>query len=93
MKKAILGKKLGMTQVFTPEGVVIPVTVVEAGPCPVVQVKNNEKDGYEAVVVAFEKIIWLSSNITFKFCICNSFLSILPIFHKYHKVVLNLNRS
>lgn len=55
MKKAILGKKLGMTQVFTPEGVVIPVTVVEAGPCPVVQVKNNEKDGYEALVVAFEK--------------------------------------
>lgn len=55
MKKAIIGKKLGMTQVFTPEGVVIPVTVVEAGPCPVVQVKNNEKDGYEAVVVAFDK--------------------------------------
>ncbi len=55
MKKAIIGKKLGMTQVFTPEGVVIPVTVVEAGPCPVVQVKNNEKDGYSAVVVAFEK--------------------------------------
>ncbi len=55
MKKAIIGKKLGMTQVFTPEGAVIPVTVVEAGPCPVVQVKNNEKDGYEAVVVAFDK--------------------------------------
>ena len=55
MKKAIIGKKLGMTQVFTPEGVVIQVTVVEAGPCPVVQVKNNEKDGYEAVVVAFDK--------------------------------------
>lgn len=55
MKKAIIGKKLGMTQVFTPEGVVIPVTVVEAGPCPVVQVKNNEKDGYNAVVVAFDK--------------------------------------
>ena len=53
MKKAIIGKKLGMTQVFTPEGVVIPVTVVEAG--PVVQVKNNEKDGYDAVVVAFDK--------------------------------------
>ena len=44
-----------MTQVFTPEGLVIPVTVVEAGPCPVVQIKNNEKDGYNAVVVAFEK--------------------------------------
>lgn len=55
MKKAIIGKKLGMTQVFTPEGVVIPVTVVEAGPCPVVQIKNNEKDGYNAIVVAFEK--------------------------------------
>ena len=55
MKKAIIGKKLGMTQVFTPEGVVIPVTVVEAGPGPVVLVKNNEKDGYDAVVVAFEK--------------------------------------
>ena len=55
MKKAIIGKKLGMTQVFTPEGLVIPVTVVEAGPCPVVQVKNNEKDGYNALVVAFDK--------------------------------------
>ena len=55
MKKAIIGKKLGMTQVFTPEGLVVPVTVVEAGPCPVVQVKNDEKDGYNAVVVAFEK--------------------------------------
>lgn len=55
MKKAIVGKKLGMTQVFTSEGVVIPVTVVEAGPCPVVQVKNNETDGYNAVVVAFDK--------------------------------------
>lgn len=55
MKKAIIGKKLGMTQVFTPDGLVIPVTVVEAGPCPVVQVKNDEKDGYNAVVVAFDK--------------------------------------
>ena len=55
MKKAIIGKKLGMTQVFTPEGLVVPVTVVEAGPCPVVQVKNQEKDGYNAVVVSFDK--------------------------------------
>ncbi len=55
MKKAIVGKKLGMTQVFTSEGLVIPVTVVEAGPCPVVQIKNEEKDGYKAVVVAFQK--------------------------------------
>ena len=55
MKKAIIGKKLGMTQVFTPEGLVIPVTVVEAGPSPVVQIKNDQKDGYNAVVVAFDK--------------------------------------
>ncbi len=53
MNKAIIGRKLGMTQVFTPEGVVIPVTVVEAGPCPVVQVKTVEKDGYKALQVGF----------------------------------------
>lgn len=55
MKKAILGKKLGMTQIFTPDGLVVPVTVVEAGPCYVVQKKTNEKDGYEAIVVAFDQ--------------------------------------
>ncbi len=55
MKKAIVGKKLGMTQVFTPEGVVIPVTVIEAGPCNVVQIKSKERDGYDAVVVSFQK--------------------------------------
>jgi len=55
MDKAIIGKKLGMSQVFTPDGKVIPVTVVEAGPCPVVQVKTVENDGYEAVQVGFGK--------------------------------------
>lgn len=54
--KAILGKKLGMTQVFTAKGEVIPVTVVEAGPCTVIQKKTADKDGYEAVVVGFEEI-------------------------------------
>lgn len=56
MKKAILGKKLGMSQVFTPEGIVIPVTVIEAGPCAVVQVKTKAKEGYDAVQVAFGEI-------------------------------------
>ena len=56
MKKAILGKKIGMTQVFTEDGLVVPVTVVEAGPCAVVQKKSMEKDGYEAVQIAFGKI-------------------------------------
>ena len=56
MRKAILGKKLGMTQVFTEDGLMIPVTVVEAGPCVVTQVKTEEKDGYNAVQVGFEDI-------------------------------------
>ena len=51
--KGILGKKLGMTQVFTPEGNVIPVTVIEAGPCVVLQKKDIENDGYEAVQLGF----------------------------------------
>ncbi len=55
MKKAILGKKLGMTQIFTPDGLVVPVTVVEAGPCAVVRKKTIDKDGYEALVVAFNQ--------------------------------------
>lgn len=53
--KAILGKKLGMTQVFTDEGLVIPVTVVEAGPMTVVQKKTTEVDGYSAYVCAFDQ--------------------------------------
>lgn len=51
--KGILGKKLGMTQVFTAEGNVIPVTVIEAGPCVVLQKKDIENDGYEAVQLGF----------------------------------------
>ena len=53
MKKAILGKKLGMTQIFSANGLVVPVTVVEAGPCSVVQKKTVENDGYSAVQLGF----------------------------------------
>lgn len=56
MKKAILGKKLGMTQVFATNGLVIPVTVVEAEPNVIVQIKNEDKDGYNAIVVAYGSI-------------------------------------
>jgi large subunit ribosomal protein L3 len=56
MKKAILGKKIGMTQVFAEDGTVIPVTVVEAGPCTVIRKKSNERDGYEAVCVGFDDV-------------------------------------
>ncbi len=53
MKKAIVGKKIGMTQIFTEDGRLVPVTVIEAGPCTVVQTKTVESDGYEAVQVGF----------------------------------------
>lgn len=56
MKKAIIGKKIGMTQIFNENGKMIPVTVVEAGPCVVVQKKTTEKDGYEAIQVGFGEI-------------------------------------
>jgi large subunit ribosomal protein L3 len=55
--KGIVGRKLGMTQVFDNEtGIVTPVTVIQAGPCPVVQVKTVETDGYEAVQLAFDAV-------------------------------------
>ena len=57
MKKGIIGKKLGMTQIFDEVGNVIPVTVIEAGPCPVVQKKTVENDGYSAVQLGFEDIL------------------------------------
>ncbi len=54
--KAIIGKKVGMSQIFDENGKVIPVTVIEAGPCVVVQKKTSEKEGYEAVQLGFEDV-------------------------------------
>ena len=54
MKKGIIGKKLGMTQIFDEKGNVIPVTLIEAGPCVVAQTKTVENDGYEAIQLAYE---------------------------------------
>ena len=54
--KGILGKKLGMTQVFDANNKIVPVTVIEAGPCVVTQIRNEEKDGYKAVQLAFGAI-------------------------------------
>jgi len=56
MKKAIIGKKVGMTQIFDEAGKVVPVTVIEAGPCVVVQKKTVEKEGYAAVQLGFEDV-------------------------------------
>ena len=53
---AILGKKLGMTQVFREDGTVVPVTVIEAGPCKVTAVREAERDGYAAVQLAFGEV-------------------------------------
>jgi large subunit ribosomal protein L3 len=52
----LIGKKIGMTQVFDENGMLVPVSVIQAGPCPVVQVKTTERDGYNAVQLAFEQV-------------------------------------
>ena len=66
MKKAILATKVGMTQIFNEDGVLVPVTVLQAGPCVVTQVKTVENDGYAAVQVGFvdkkEKIVNVDKN-------------------------------
>jgi large subunit ribosomal protein L3 len=54
MGKKLIGKKLGMTRYFVEDGVSVPVTIIKAGPCVVIQKKNSEKDGYEAIQVGFE---------------------------------------
>lgn len=56
MKAAILGKKVGMTSFYDENGTQIPVTVIEAGPCPVTQIKTENKDGYKAVQIGFDEV-------------------------------------
>lgn len=53
---AILGRKIGMTQIFKDDGEVVPVTVIEAGPCPITAIRNPERDGYSAVQLAFDEV-------------------------------------
>lgn len=62
MKKAILGRKVGMTQMFLSDGTMIPVTVIEAGPCPVVQKKTVANDGYDSIQVGFAEVRETLSN-------------------------------
>ena len=56
MLKGLIGKKIGMTQIFDEKGVAYPVTIIEAGPCYVTQVRNQERDGYQAVQVGFGEV-------------------------------------
>lgn len=62
MEKAILGKKIGMTQLFLENGTLLPVTVIEAGPCTVVQLKTKQNDGYEAIKIGFGDVKEKSLN-------------------------------
>ncbi|WP_353893431.1 50S ribosomal protein L3 [Proteinivorax hydrogeniformans] len=62
MKKAIIGKKLGMSQIFAEDGEVLPVTVIEAGPCTVVQKRNEEVDGYSAVQLGYGEVKEVRAN-------------------------------
>jgi len=55
MMKGIIGRKIGMTRIFDSTGLAIPVTVIEAGPCPVVQIKTKERDGYSAIQLGFQE--------------------------------------
>ena len=54
MTKGILGRKVGMTQIFLEDGTAVPVTVVQAGPCHVLQIRDEQRDGYQAVQLGFE---------------------------------------
>ena len=56
MKKGLIGKKIGMTQIFDEKGLVIPVTVIEAGPCVVAQIKSADKEGYNAIQLGFGEV-------------------------------------
>jgi len=62
MEKAILGKKIGMTQLFLENGTLLPVTVIEAGPCTVVQLKTKQNDGYESIKIGFGDVKAKSLN-------------------------------
>ena len=62
MKKAILGRKIGMSQLFLENGTLLPVTVIEAGPCTVVQLKTKQNDGYEAIKIGFGDVKEKSLN-------------------------------
>ena len=80
MKKGIIGKKLGMTQIFDEKGNVIPVTLIEAGPCVVAQKKTIENDGYNAVQLASIRVTGITLPFSSKIWVIPSFLPIMPFF-------------
>ena len=91
MQKAIIGKKIGMTQIFDAEGKVIPVTVIEAGPCNVIQRKTVETDGYEAVQLGFGEVKEKHVNKALKGHFAKSGVAIKKVLKEFRLDEITLN--
>ena len=91
MQKAIIGKKIGMTQIFDAEGKVVPVTVIEAGPCNVIQRKTVETDGYEAVQLGFGEVKEKHVNKALKGHFAKSGVSIKKVLKEFRLDEITLN--
>ena len=91
MQKAIIGKKIGMTQIFDAEGKVVPVTVIEAGPCNVIQRKTTETDGYEAVQLGFGEVKEKHINKALKGHFAKSGVAIKKVLKEFRLDEITLN--
>ena len=91
MQKAIIGKKIGMTQIFDAEGKVVPVTVIEAGPCNVIQRKTVETDGYEAVQLGFGEVKEKHTNKAIKGHFAKSGVSVKKVLKEFRLDEITLN--
>ena len=91
MQKAIIGKKIGMTQIFDAEGKVVPVTVIEAGPCNVLQRKTVETDGYEAVQLGFGEVKEKHVNKAIKGHFAKSGVAIKKVLKEFRLDEITLN--
>ena len=91
MQKAIIGKKIGMTQIFDAEGKVVPVTVIEAGPCSVIQKKTAETDGYEAVQLGFGEVKEKHVNKAIKGHFAKSGVSVKKVLKEFRLDEITLN--
>ena len=91
MQKAIFGKKIGMTQIFNAEGKVVPVTVIEAGPCSVIQRKTVDTDGYEAVQLGFGELKEKLANKAIKGHFAKSGVSLKKVLKEFRLDEINLN--
>ena len=91
MQKAIIGKKIGMTQIFDAEGKVVPVTVIEAGPCNVIQRKTTETDGYEAVQLGYGEVKEKHVNKAIKGHFAKSGVAIKKVLKEFRLDEITLN--